>query len=364
MTKEFYMRSAILLAEKGKGSVSPNPMVGAVLVKNGKIIGTGYHQKFGQNHAEIEAIENATEDVAGATLFCTLEPCCHTHKKTPPCTKRIIKENIAKVVIGAVDPNPKVNTKGLEELKKAGVEVETGVLEAECEELIEPYAYHIQHNIPFIAVKIAQTIDGKIADQTGHSKWISNQTARTMVHKMRAEYDAVLVGTNTALVDNPRLNVRHAEGQDPYRIIPDRDLNLPEHLNIFNYDDAKTIVIADIAHENSENAIKYTSRRKVQLIFTNVINNELNLKDALIRLLEEQHIGKILCEGGAHLVGYLLKKALVRKVYSFLSPRIMGEGVNMVEALALDRIENAIALDKVSYTAIDDQILISGYIKG
>ncbi|MFZ3156397.1 MAG: bifunctional diaminohydroxyphosphoribosylaminopyrimidine deaminase/5-amino-6-(5-phosphoribosylamino)uracil reductase RibD, partial [Smithella sp.] len=220
MNDEYYMKLAIALARKGRFYVGPNPMVGAVIVKKGMIIGRGYHQRFGGNHAEINAIHNAGEDIAGSTLYVTLEPCCH-EGKTPPCTDSIIKHKIARVVIGAIDSNPLVSCQGINYLQSCGIEVKTGVLENECRKLNEKFFHYIETGLPFITVKYAQTLDGRIATATGESQWISSTASLKFAHQLRAEHDAILVGRKTVDKDNPELTVRLVKGRNPLRVIVD-----------------------------------------------------------------------------------------------------------------------------------------------
>ena len=226
MEDKDYMQMALKLAAKGKGYASPNPMVGAVLVKDGQIIGQGYHQCCGQNHAEVNAIENATETVAGSTLYVTLEPCCH-HGKTPPCTDRIIKQGIARVVIGTTDANPKVSCRGVSLLQAAGIEVSTGVLESQCRKLNEVFFHFMETGLPFVTLKYAQTLDGRIATAQGQSQWISSPASLKFVHRLRARHDAILVGIGTVLQDDPELTVRLVRGRNPVRVVVDSQLRIP-----------------------------------------------------------------------------------------------------------------------------------------
>ncbi len=223
MNDEHYMKLALKLAAKGRGYASPNPMVGAVLVRDDRIIGQGYHQCCGENHAEVNAIQNATENVAGSTLYVTLEPCCH-HGKTPPCTDMIIQHKIARVVIGATDSNPLVSCQGINCLQSAGIEIKTGVLEDECRDLNEVFFHYMETGLPFVTVKYAQTLDGRIATATGQSQWISSPASLKFAHQLRAEHDAILVGIGTVLKDNPTLTVRRVRGRNPLRIVVDSGL--------------------------------------------------------------------------------------------------------------------------------------------
>ena len=227
MNDEYYMRKALALARKGLGSTSPNPMVGAVIVKKGEIIGKGYHRRFGSPHAEIEAIKDAEGSINGATLYVTLEPCCHTGKKTPPCLDTLLKYDLKRVVIGTIDPNPQVSGRSVKALREKGIETEVGVLEEECRKLNETYFKHIQTGMPFVTLKFAQTLDGRIATLTGDSKWISSQKSLQWAHRLRSQHDAVMVGVGTVLKDDPQLTVRLAKGRNPVRVVADSRLRTP-----------------------------------------------------------------------------------------------------------------------------------------
>ena len=231
MEYEFYMHRAIALAKKGAGRVNPNPLVGAVIVKNGKIIGEGYHEKFGELHAERNALANCSESAQGAALFVTLEPCCH-YGKTPPCTQAIIENKIAQVVIGSKDPNPKVSGKGIEFLRNAGIKVIEGVLKEECDQMNDVFFHYITTHKPFVAMKYAMTMDGKIATSTGQSRWITGEKARAVVQESRNRYATIMVGIGTVLTDDPLLNCQIEGGRNPLRIVCDTTLKIPMNSKI------------------------------------------------------------------------------------------------------------------------------------
>ena len=235
MSKEICMQRALELAAKAKGKTSPNPMVGAVIVKGYRIISEGYHKKAGTPHAEIVALKKAGHKAKGATLFVTLEPCCHTDKKTPPCTKAIIEAGIKKVIVAAKDPNPKVSGKGIRELRKAGIETEIGILRSEAQLLNEVFTKFITKKTPFVVLKIAQSLDGKIATAKGESKWITGKSARKHVHQLRSDLDAVLIGIETLKKDDPSLDCRIRGGRNPYRIILDSNLSIPLKSKVLGY---------------------------------------------------------------------------------------------------------------------------------
>ena len=236
------MQKTLDLAAKGKSRTSPNPAVGALIVKNGKILAKGYHKKAGTPHAEIIALKKAGALSRGATLFVNLEPCCHTEKKTPPCTKAIIKSGIKKVVTAIIDPNPNVAGMGIKELRKAGIKTEVGVMEAEAKKLNEAFIKFITKKEPFVFMKVAQTIDGKIATATGNSKWITGALSREYVHRLRNEADALLVGIGTVKADNPSLDCRVKGGMNPFRIIIDSSLRIPLNAKLLKHKDNRTII--------------------------------------------------------------------------------------------------------------------------
>ena len=237
------MKRALTLARRGLGKVSPNPMVGAVIVKNGRIIGEGYHRKFGGKHAEVNAIENAIEDVGGSTIYITLEPCCH-QGQTPPCTDTLISSKIKTVIIGMLDPDKRVSGKSVEILREKGIECTIGILEDECRALNESYIKHRSTGLPFVTVKFAQTLDGRIASSTGHSRWISSPASRKISHRLRARNDAILAGVGNVLADDPELTTRLVPGRNPLRVILDSKLRIPMDAKVLSdQDTAPTLLV-------------------------------------------------------------------------------------------------------------------------
>lgn len=320
------MQRCFKLALKGAGSVSPNPLVGCVIVKNGKIISEGWHKKYGGFHAERDAITKALKkgvNLKGAALYVNLEPCVH-YGKTPPCSDLIIENKISEVVIGSKDPYKKVSGKGIRKLKKAGIKVKTGILEPEAIELNKFFIKYVTTGLPYITLKAAQTIDGKIADDKYRSKWISSATSRKTVHKLRAVYDAVLVGTNTLIYDDPKLNVRGVKGRDPFRIIIDKSLNLKEKYKVFKYTDGKTIVL--FSEKTDKNKIADYPGDGITFIPCRIKNGRLDLNDAL-KKLARLNIASILVEGGAYTYNEFLKNDMADEVIIFIAPKIMGKGI-------------------------------------
>ncbi|MBX7045151.1 MAG: bifunctional diaminohydroxyphosphoribosylaminopyrimidine deaminase/5-amino-6-(5-phosphoribosylamino)uracil reductase RibD [Ignavibacteria bacterium] len=328
-TDEKIMQGCIALAKKGAGYVSPNPLVGCIIINNGEIIGEGYHEKYGEPHAEANAIEDAKKkghSLVGAKLYVNLEPCSHFGKR-PPCADLIVKEKIGEVYIGMQDPYEEVNGKGIEKLEQAGIKVTAGILEKECRELNKFFITYVTEERPYVTLKIAQSIDGAIALNNGKSKYITNKTSREFVHRMRSEYDAVLIGKNTAKMDNPDLNVREVEGRNPLRIVIDKNLKLPKDLKIFcDNDKDKTYVITN--DKEGENLIR--------------IKNKISSKK-ILKKLYEMKINSIIVEGGAHLFSQFLKDELFDDVYFFIAPKIIGNGLspfNNFKIKSLDKVKN------------------------
>jgi diaminohydroxyphosphoribosylaminopyrimidine deaminase/5-amino-6-(5-phosphoribosylamino)uracil reductase len=336
-----FMKLALSLARKS--NPSPNPRVGAVVVKNGKIIGKGYHKRAGMPHAEIEAMRNAERrghDVKGATLYITLEPCCHSNKRTPPCTKAIIGKGISEVICAMKDPNPHVNGKGIKELRRNGIDVSVGMLEKEVREINKGYIKSMEKGLPYVAVKMAMSLDGKIATEGGESKWISCRKSRDIVHKLRKEYDAVMVGVNTVLSDNPSFI------QNPVRIIVDSGLRTPENAKIF--DSGKVIILTT----------KKSKSPGVKFVVTK--GKRVDLRQAF-KELPKLGVLSILAEGGGELNGSLFDEKLVDRIYFFTAPKIIG-GKNAktpVEGDGIKKLKNAVRI-KLKTRKTGDDFLFEG----
>jgi len=333
MNDEHYMKLALKLAAKGRGYASPNPMVGAVIVKNNRIIGQGYHQCCGQNHAEVNAIENATENVAGSTLYVTLEPCCHSGK-TPPCTDMIIRHKIGRVVIGATDSNPLVSCQGINCLQGAGIEVTTGVLEDQCRSLNEVFFHFMETGLPFVTVKYAQTLDGRIATATGQSQWISSPASLKFAHKLRAEHDAILVGIGTVLKDNPSLTVRSVRGRNPLRVVVDAELAVTTKFNAMqNLSQTPTLIAT--AKSASDPAFQKLLKAGAELTKVRTDKeNHINLKH-LLQLLAARNISSVLIEGGSQIITSALKDNLVNRLVTIIAPKLLGKGIEAVGDLKI-----------------------------
>lgn len=359
-----YMKRAIALARRGKGYTNPNPMVGAVIVKDDVIIGEGYHEKYGEAHAEVNAFNNATTDPAGATMYVTLEPCAH-HGNTPPCAEKIVAKKIKKVVIGLVDPNPLVNHKGIQILEDAGIEVITGVLSEEIKEMNEIFYHYIQKKTPFVIMKTAMSLDGKIATKTGDSKWISNEKARYFGHKLRHAVSGILVGINTVLADDPQLTTRlkAKKGKDPHRIVLDSTLKIPLNSKILSLtSEAKTIIVT--TEKASKEKIARLEALGVQVISTPSKANQVDL-EVLMKILGSRGIDSILIEGGGTVNYSFLRNNLVHKIYTFIAPMIIGgkAAKTPVSGEGISFISEAIHLTSFETKLVDNNILIIGQLK-
>lgn len=362
--KEQYMQRAITIALKGMGHTSPNPMVGCVVVKDGKIISEACHEKYGEYHAERNALMRCKEDLEGAELYVTLEPCCH-YGKTPPCTEIIIEKKIKKVYIGNLDSNPLVAGKGVKLLQDAGIEVETGILADECYKINEVFFYYIEHGIPFITLKFAMTLDGKIAAYTGDSKWVTSEESRHHVQLLRKKYSGILVGIGTVLADDPMLTCRIEEGVNPIRIILDSRLQIPEQSNIVRTaKDIPTIIAYSDKYMTNKNLTKKEDLIKHGIEFIEAGNKEhVDLK-LLLKELGKRKIDSVLVEGGAKINASFLEEKLVQKVYTYISPKIiMGENAKSpIAGLGIEKMKDAIVCKKVEVNRIANDILIEGYL--
>lgn len=353
---EKYMKKCIELAKRGEGLVSPNPLVGAVVLdKYGQVAGYGWHQKYGEAHAEVNAINMAKAngvDINGGTIIVSLEPCSH-FGKTPPCADLIINEGLKKVVIGCVDPNPKVAGNGIKKIQNAGIEVVTGVLEKECLYLNEIFIKNQVEKMPFVAIKTATTMDGKIATKTGVSKWITSEKARSEVQKLRNKFDAILTGSGTVLADNPSLTCRMKNGRNPIRVIVDSKGKTPSDSKVFNEDGTKVFLAV------LENVDLKKYPENVQVLKCSACENKIDLK-FLVNELYKQGVRSILVEAGGVLNGEFLKQNLVDKLYQFVAPKILGDenGKNFVEGFSIIDINRSMMLEIVKVKTFAPDILV------
>lgn len=362
MLDEFYIKRALELAEKGAGKVNPNPLVGAVLVKNNKIIGEGYHKSYGSAHAEVNAISNAAESTEGATIYVTLEPCCH-YGKTPPCVNAIIKNKIKRVVVGALDQNPLVAGKGIKILRDHGIEVTTGILEAECKKINEIFMKFINTKKPFVIMKSAMSLDGKTAAFTGDSKWITSEESRLQVHKLRNRVSAIMVGIGTVLTDNPMLTCRIPGGSNPKRIIVDSKMRIPLEAKALNQEDNALTIVAATEKAPKEKLQQLTAKG-IQVLILPEYKDKVDLA-ALIIKLGELNIDSILLEGGSTLNYSALEQGIVDKVQFYIAPKIIG-GENAktpVGGAGASKLIDCFKLNDLDVKKIGEDILIEGYLK-
>ncbi|NOY23122.1 MAG: bifunctional diaminohydroxyphosphoribosylaminopyrimidine deaminase/5-amino-6-(5-phosphoribosylamino)uracil reductase RibD [Acidobacteria bacterium] len=337
-----FMQRALNLAKKGLGHVSPNPAVGCVIVKQGRIIGEGYHQYFGGPHAEINAIQNATEPVAGNDVYVTLEPCSH-YGKTPPCVDRLIQEQVKRVFIAIKDPNPEINGRGIRKLIQAGIEVSVGHMEAEAEELNRFFIHFISTGRPYVILKAAITLDGFIADSTGNSKWISNSASRSEVHLLRSQVDAVLIGAGTVRTDNPKLNVRMVKGRNPQKIVLSNSGNLSPKSNVFT---DRTILVT------APDALTDEKKMKFQGIGVQLLEDSGPVLTPLLKSFATMGLTSLLVEGGAGIFGAFTEQRLVDEFLIYVAPVILGDGIplfrmrgrTMAEAIRLSGQDTRICL--------------------
>jgi diaminohydroxyphosphoribosylaminopyrimidine deaminase/5-amino-6-(5-phosphoribosylamino)uracil reductase len=360
MDDEHWMRRVLRLAEKGRGKTSPNPMVGAVLVKNDKVVGEGYHIQAGADHAEIIALRKAGEKAKGTTLYLNLEPCIH-YGRTPPCAPAVIEAKVKRVVIGMEDPNPLVRGRGLESLKRAGLDVEVGILEKECRRLNEAFCKYILKKEPFVILKVAATLDGKMATREGDSKWISGETSRQFVHRMRDQVDGVVVGIGTVLRDDPQLTTRMKKGRDPYRIILDSRLRIPQEAKVIGNPPSKAIIATtELA---ARDKIEKLEKRGVRILVLDSKKGKVDLKHCLSKL-GEMEIMSLMVEGGSQINGSFLDEGLIDKVLLFFSPKLIGdrEALGIFGGCGKATLKEAISLNELRMKRIGEDILVEGYI--
>lgn len=362
---EVYMKRALELAKKGWGRTNPNPLVGAVIVKNGEVISEGYHQVLGGAHAEVTAFNNARQSVRGSTLYVNLEPCSH-YGRTPPCAKAIIEAGISKVVVAMEDPNSKVSGRGIKMLQDAGIEVVVGVLEKEARTLNEIFIKYITHKTPFVIMKTAMTLDGKIASAYGDSKWISGESSRLQVHIVRDRVSAIMVGINTVLTDNPALTTRlsSGRGKDAIRIIVDSRGLIPVDSQVINVEGSAAVILATTIMLESEKE-RQLEDKGVRVLKLDGLDGHVDL-NKLMQELYKLEIDSVLLEGGGGLNAAALNSGIVDKAMIFIAPKFIGgrDAKTPVEGEGIQFMKNAINLKDVSISRFDEDILIEGYVKG
>lgn len=359
---EDYMTEALRLAKHAEGRTSPNPMVGAVVVKNGRIVGEGWHRMAGTQHAEVHALNMAGDLAKGSTVYVSLEPCAH-YGRTGPCAEALVKAGVSRVVIGMEDPNPKVAGKGIKILKDAGIEVRTGVLKEEAEKLNEVFLKWIQTGMPYVALKTAMTLDGKIATATGESQWISNEGSRQKGHELRDIYDGIVVGIGTVLADNPSLTTRlpDGNGKNPVRIVLDSHCRMPLDTKMLHDGEAPVIIaVTENAEEIRVKAVEETGARVVYA--GNGPHVDLKL---LLKKLGELEICSLYVEGGAEVNFSFLEQGLVDRVYAFIAPMLVGgkTAKTSVGGKGIAHLKDAVRLIDTEITSIDGDFFITGRVK-
>jgi len=359
-----FMRMALRLAKKANGLTNPNPLVGAVVVKKGKVLGRGYHKKAGLAHAEVVALEKAGDAARGATLYVTLEPCCH-FGRTPACVDKILACGIKEVVFAMNDPNPLNNGKGAQVLRRAGVKVISGVLEEEAREINQVFIKYITRRLPFVTVKVAQSLDGKIATSSGDSRWISSKMSRRLVHKLRAEVDAVLVGIDTALKDNPSLSCRlngHLYKKQPKKVVVDSRLRIRPGLKIFSQASPAEVIIGSTRFAPQAKVSAF--QKKARVIITKDKQGRVQLRD-LFRKLAKQEISHLLIEGGGEIIASALQAGLVDRMIVFVSSKIIGgrNAPTAVEGEGAGRMKAALNLKEMKVRKLGPDLIIDGRIR-
>ncbi|WP_073155470.1 bifunctional diaminohydroxyphosphoribosylaminopyrimidine deaminase/5-amino-6-(5-phosphoribosylamino)uracil reductase RibD [Seinonella peptonophila] len=361
-TDQDWMKLALTLAEATTGQTGSNPMVGAVVINDGRLVGQGAHLRRGEAHAEVHALQMAGERARGGTIYVTLEPCNH-HGQTPPCTEAILKTGIQRVVVGSTDPDSRVSGQGIARLQQAGLEVKTHVLQEECNRLNEAYFHHRLTGLPFVTLKMATTLDGKIASHTGDSRWVTNEISRERVHELRDQYQAILVGVQTVIADDPELTTRFKiGGKHPIRIIVDSQLRTPFTAKVIDVSTAPTLICTTEAAMKSEHAEQFQAKG-VQLLECGAGNRvDLGL---MLQQLGKQGILSLLVEGGGTINGSLLAEHRVQKVIAFIAPKILG-GKRSLSAIgdpSPDRMADAIELDQISWEQYGNDLCVTGYVK-
>lgn len=350
------MQRCLQLAQQALGKTSPNPVVGSVIVKNGTIIGEGFHPQVGQPHAEIFALREAGEQAQDATVYVNLEPCSH-YGRTPPCAEALIKAKVAKVITGMVDPDPRVAGTGIKKLQDAGIEVIIGVEEAACRQLNEAFIRRILHQQPFGVLKYAMTLDGKIAATTGHSAWVTSQASRHLVHQLRSTCDAIIIGGNTVRKDNPNLTTHGVTKHNPLRVVMSRSLDLPTDCNLWNTKIAPTIIFTEV--DSSTAQYQKLLSKEINIITVTALTPQIVMEH-----LYQQGISKVLWECGGTLAARAIADGTIQKVMAFIAPKIIGgtAAPSPVGDLGLTMMTNALELKQVTTKMIESDILIEGYL--
>lgn len=357
-TDIYYMKLVFSLALKGLGKVNPNPLVGAIVVKDGNIVGEGYHQYYGGPHAEVYALDMADKNAKGATLYINLEPCSHTGK-TPPCVDKIIAMGIKKCIISILDPNPLVRGKGIKKLKDAGINVEIGILEEEGKKLNHIFLHYITSNLPYVFLKCAITLDGKIATRTFNSKWITNEIAREKVMELRNKYSGIMVGINTIIQDNPSLNSRGKDIAYPYRIVVDPKLKIPLTSNILKFNDKKNVIITST---DNRDTLKFKELLNLNVTFILLKGLDFNIKEILMEI-GKLKIDSLILEGGSNLISRVVKENLINGGEIFIAPKFLGDekAVPFINGFEISKMSECFQIDNPKFNIYGDNISIEFY---
>ena len=355
---EKYMRRALALARKGLGKTGPNPAVGCVIVREGSIVGEGWHERAGTPHAEIHALARAGERARNADVYVTLEPCAH-FGKTPPCADALIEAGVARVFAGMVDPNPRVKGQGLERLRLAGIIAVSGIMENACRVVNEPFIKHVTTGLPFVVLKSALTLDGKSATAGGDARWITNERSRRFVHKLRSRVDAIMVGVGTIIADDPLLTSRLPGGKDPLRVVVDSTLRIPLGARLLHLESTAGTVVATVNDDAA--AVARIRECGAEVLICREKNGRVDLHDLLARL-GAMNVQSLLLEGGSTLAGEALRLGLIDKAMLFYAPKLVGgDGPGLFAGEGVARMEDAIRLRNVTLTRFAEDILIQGY---
>jgi diaminohydroxyphosphoribosylaminopyrimidine deaminase/5-amino-6-(5-phosphoribosylamino)uracil reductase len=344
--EERFMRRALGLARRGLGKTSPNPLVGAVIVKEERIIGEGYHYQYGGDHAEVIALRNAQEEAKGATIYITMEPCCSYERKVPSCLGALVRSGIKRIVLGTLDPHPAVNGRGVQLLGRSGIETRTGVLDEDCRRLNQVYFKYIRTGIPFVTLKFAQTLDGRIATVTGSSQWISSSASLKLAHKLRSIHDAILVGIGTLLKDNPNLTVRLIKGRSPIRVIADSRLRIPLNSKVLQEQHVAHTIVATTPGASEKKKVSLSNMGIEVMEVAADDQGRVDLENLLFKM-GTRGISSVLVEGGSQIVTSMLSKGLADKIVVAVAPRILGKGIEAVGDLGISEIARTVRLSPV-----------------
>ena len=350
---EHYMRMAISLAVRGTGETSPNPRVGCVIVKDGSVIGKGWHRKYGGPHAEVDAVSHASRDISGSDVYVTLEPCCH-YGKTPPCADMLAGHKVKRVIIGMTDPNPVVNCKGISVLENAGIKVDKGILEAECKGVNRRFIFKMKYKRPWVLIKSGISADGDIALSNGESKWITGSVSRQIVHILRSESDALLTGAGTVLADDPELTVRGSEGRSPIRVVLDRTLRTPLSAKILN--GGNLIFFADKSAD--KNKISDLEKKGAKVIIPDD-GSSYDIKFILSKL-GENGVNYLMVEGGAGVTSSFIESGLADEIALFAAPKIMGGGTHFTDKIKLQSMRECIELKNIHTQRCGEDLYLRG----